>query len=55
MKSIINLILILLAIETGIAQTLTGTVYEKDEKEIKYHLLEQIFIGLELTSGQLLM
>ena len=39
MKSIINLILILLAIETGIAQTLTGTVYEKDEKENKIPLV----------------
>ncbi len=39
MKSIINMILILLAIETGMAQTLTGTVYEKDEKENKIPLI----------------
>jgi outer membrane receptor for ferrienterochelin and colicins len=33
MKSFISMILILLAIETGTAQTLTGTVYEKDENQ----------------------
>ncbi|HSW55431.1 MAG TPA: TonB-dependent receptor [Ignavibacteriaceae bacterium] len=33
MKSLISMILILLAIETGTAQTLTGTVYEKDENQ----------------------
>ncbi|MGB5289197.1 MAG: TonB-dependent receptor, partial [Ignavibacteriaceae bacterium] len=33
MKSLISVILILLAIETGTAQTLTGSVYEKDENQ----------------------
>lgn len=33
MKSLISMILILLAIETGTAQMLTGTVYEKDENQ----------------------
>ena len=33
MKSLISVILILLAIEIGTAQTLTGSVYEKDENQ----------------------
>jgi len=39
MKSLISMILILLVIETGTAQTLTGIVYEKDENENKIPLV----------------
>ncbi len=39
MKSLISMILIFLVMETGTAQTLTGKVYEKDEKQNKIPLV----------------
>ena len=39
MKSFIGMILILFMIDAGTAQTLTGTVYEKDEKQNKIPLV----------------